>query len=491
MSYDAIIVGSGAGGAAAAFQLAQAGVHVLLLEQGHALPKDDSTLDVDKVVRQKLFVDKDMWLDRDANRIVPQERSNLGGKTKWYGAALLRFSREEFAADADYQYLPWPFPYEELEPYYQIAEQLMAVRTFPIEPNFQKIVSGLQSRDPGWKHQPLPLGLASDILKYPYEATHFDAFASPRGLKSDAETCLLDRVKHNLNLEILTDKKVVALKSNAQEMRKISGVTCHDGTHYDADIVLLGAGALHSPRLLQCYLEDHGLANSLPCYNLIGRNYKFHLLTAMLMLTRTRQTDMLRKTTVLTHDQLPHSSVQPLGWIDGELLAPELPSIMPRRLTDMIGRRVYGFFLQTEDGSHPDNRVAARTGAHGLPLLDYSTRRIAKSFHEHRRLVSLLRRQLLSVGYLGLAKRISIVGTAHACGTLVMGNDPTSSVVDANGKVHGMDNLYVVDGSVLPRSSRVNPALTIYAWALRVASKLNVRGMSNESNTARYHSIRA
>jgi choline dehydrogenase-like flavoprotein len=38
-----------------------------------------------------------------------------------------------------------------------------------------------------------------------------------------------------------------------------------------------------------------------------------------------------------------------------------------------------------------------------------------------------------------------------------------------------MDNLYVVDGSALPRSSRVNPALTIYAWALRVASLLDSR----------------
>ena len=35
-----------------------------------------------------------------------------------------------------------------------------------------------------------------------------------------------------------------------------------------------------------------------------------------------------------------------------------------------------------------------------------------------------------------------------------------------------MDNLYVVDGSVLPRSSRVNPSLTIFAWALRVSEML-------------------
>jgi choline dehydrogenase-like flavoprotein len=38
--------------------------------------------------------------------------------------------------------------------------------------------------------------------------------------------------------------------------------------------------------------------------------------------------------------------------------------------------------------------------------------------------------------------------------------------------VHGMKGLYVVDGSVLPRSSSVNPSLTIYAWGLRVADLL-------------------
>ena len=62
--------------------------------------------------------------------------------------------------------------------------------------------------------------------------------------------------------------------------------------------------------------------------------------------------------------------------------------------------------------------------------------------------------------------------TAHALGSLVAGNDPRSSVVDANGKVHGVENLYVADGSVLPRASRVNPALTIYAWGLRLGQWL-------------------
>ena len=43
---------------------------------------------------------------------------------------------------------------------------------------------------------------------------------------------------------------------------------------------------------------------------------------------------------------------------------------------------------------------------------------------------------------------------------------------DPDGKVHGMEGLYVGDGSVLPRASRVNPALTIYAWGLRLGDHL-------------------
>lgn len=490
MNFDAIIIGSGAGGSAAAYQLTQMGKRVLLLEKGMALPKDGSTLDVEKVVRRGLFIDDEPWLDRAGHIIVPQERSNLGGKTKWYGAALLRFAPQEFTADAAHQCLPWPIAYEELAPFYDEAERLLGVRTFPIEPDFQKIATGLRQRDPRWRRQPLPVGLAADILSYPDEAKHFDAFASARGLKADGEK-LLDRVKAKSNLQIITGKKVVALKSAPGEPARVTGVECEDGTSYSGDVVMLAGGALHSPRLLQCYMEDAGLAAKLPCYQQIGRNYKFHLLTAMLMLTAKPQTDVLRKTTVLLHDALPHSSVQPLGWMDGELLAPELPSLVPGWLANMIGRRVYGFFLQTEDGSHLDNRVVAAGAGSSLPLIDYDAARLPPAAAEHKQLVSMLKRQLLTLGYVGLTKAIPLTGSAHACGTLVAGNDPSTSVVDARGKVHGLNNVYVVDGSVLPRSSRVNPALTIYAWSLRVASLLNRENTHHELDTAWLHPLRA
>lgn len=474
MFYDVIIIGSGAGGSAAAYQLTQTGKRVLLLEQGQALPRDGSTLDVDKVVRQKLFIDDSPWLDKQGKMIAPQERSNLGGKTKWYGAALARFSEKEFESDHAHQCLPWPISYAELVPFYEAAEHILAVRTFEIEPDFKKIVDGLQKQDSQWRSQPLSMGLSQDILNHREEVTHFDAFASVLGLKADGES-FLDRVKDNTNLSILTGKKVTKLLADSENPFRLAGVICEDGSQYQSNIVLLAAGALHSPRLLQRYIENAGLTEKLACCSQIGRNYKFHLLTAMLMMNVKPQTDVLRKTTVLLHDALSHSSVQPLGWMDGTLLAPELPNFVPSWLANMIGKRVYGFFLQTEDGSHPDNRVIAAVHTNKLPTLDYDAERIPAALAEHRQLVSMLKRQLLSIGYLGLTKKIPLDGSAHACGTLVAGNHPETSVIDANGKVHGLENLYVVDGSALPRSSRVNPALTIYAWSLRVTSMLNFR----------------
>jgi cholesterol oxidase len=62
--------------------------------------------------------------------------------------------------------------------------------------------------------------------------------------------------------------------------------------------------------------------------------------------------------------------------------------------------------------------------------------------------------------------------TAHPLGGCVMGVSPDDSVVDPNGKVHNYDNLYVVDGSIIPAPIGINPSLTIAALAERIAANL-------------------
>jgi choline dehydrogenase-like flavoprotein len=61
---------------------------------------------------------------------------------------------------------------------------------------------------------------------------------------------------------------------------------------------------------------------------------------------------------------------------------------------------------------------------------------------------------------------------SHAVGTLRSGKSLKNSVVDSNGKVHGIDNVFVTDGSVLPTSMGVGPALTIVANAFRISQKI-------------------
>ncbi len=471
-TYDAIIIGSGAGGAAAAFKLAEAGRKILVFEKGSRLPTDGSTLDPGIVLREGRFSNHDPWVDRKGRPFFPSEFYNLGGKTKWYGAALLRFAPHEFMEEPAYQHRGWPFGYDELAPYYDQAETLLRVRRFDAEPDTRRIVARLKRVTPAWRAAPMPLGLSSRILDDPREAVRFDGFASVMGLKSDAETCLLDRIRDKPNVKIVTGRPVLALLGDELSPHRIIGVISEDGAPHQAGVVLLAAGALSSPRLLQRYLAASGLADKLPAAFAVGRYYKSHLLTAVVAWSPSRKHDRLRKTVVMTHDGFPHSSVQPLGATDGEIVATELPPFAPRWVANLVGDHAYGFFLQTEDGSHPDNRVIAAANGADKPRLDYDRNRIARSRDEHRRFVRNFARNLLRAGMIPLIKPILIGGTAHACGTLVMGDDPADSVVDAAGRVHGMENLYVVDGSVLPRSSRVNPALTIYAWALRVADKL-------------------
>ena len=58
----------------------------------------------------------------------------------------------------------------------------------------------------------------------------------------------------------------------------------------------------------------------------------------------------------------------------------------------------------------------------------------------------------------------------HQMGTMRMGTDPDTSVVDADQRFHGVPNLYVIDGSVFPTSGGYNPTLTIQALAWRAAA---------------------
>jgi choline dehydrogenase-like flavoprotein len=65
---------------------------------------------------------------------------------------------------------------------------------------------------------------------------------------------------------------------------------------------------------------------------------------------------------------------------------------------------------------------------------------------------------------------LSVVG--YGCGSCRMGDDPANSVVDAHGKCHELENLYIADASIFPSCPSVGPGLTVIALALRLADQL-------------------
>jgi choline dehydrogenase-like flavoprotein len=127
--YDVIIIGTGAGGGTLARHLATSDKRILLLERGGWLPRELDNWLTGSVFVDNRYVSPDTWYDRDGTAFQPGVHYYVGGATKLYGAALYRLREEDFGElrHQDGISPAWPIAYDELEPYYTLAEQLYQV----------------------------------------------------------------------------------------------------------------------------------------------------------------------------------------------------------------------------------------------------------------------------------------------------------------------------------------------------------------------------
>ena len=127
--YDVIIIGTGAGGGTLAYKLASSGKKILILERGGFLPKEQDNWDTKAVFTDAKYKAKESWLDKKGKEFHPGIHYYVGGNTKVYGAALLRFRKEDFDEIRHHGGISpaWPITYSDLEPYYTKAEKLYHV----------------------------------------------------------------------------------------------------------------------------------------------------------------------------------------------------------------------------------------------------------------------------------------------------------------------------------------------------------------------------
>ncbi len=498
-NYDVVIIGSGCGGGAVALQLAGSGARTLLLERGHALPREAQNGDPEAVFGQRRYhTDETWWADGEAFK--PGMFYYVGGNTKFYGAAMFRLRERDFGeVEHEEGVSPaWPIGYADLEPWYARAEALFGVRgrggADPTDPPrsgehadyahppvpHEPVMAAVEERLRAQGLRPFPMPCAVDFGEGGrcLRCENCDAFPCRIDAKGDAETCLVRPALRAPNVELRTGVQVHKLICDASGRRIVALEALVDGQveRIAAGLFVLCAGAINSAALLLRSADarnPRGLANS---SDVVGRHYMTHNTSAIMAVHPFKRNDTHFPKTIAVHDfyfgdaaesaSWPMGSLQPLGKIREPMLHEAL-AFVPRPIRTALAERSVDWYAQSEDLPHPDSRVTIRPDG-AINLHWHRT-----NLKAHHRWVAKCREILRATGYpFVFARLFETKVVSHQCGTVRFGADPATSALDPFCKAWDHDNLYVVDSGFFPSSAAVNPALTVVAQALRVGAHL-------------------
>jgi choline dehydrogenase-like flavoprotein len=350
--YDAIIIGTGAGGGTLALHLAQAGKKILILERGSFMPQEKLNWDTSAVFLDNRYHTKETWQDKDGKPLHPQQAYFVGGQTKVYGAAMFRMRAEDFGVIQHKGGISpaWPISYSDLEPYYTRAEELFHVHgdlgdappvaggygssfdptepyhskrypypAFSNEPRMQTIEKDV--RGLGIHTFPIPLGLklneADPVASKCIRCDTCDGYPCLVHAKSDADINCIREIMHLPNVTLMTNSRVTRLLTNSTGTEVTAVEVMHSGATgsasepggaspersiggntatYRAGFFAVCAGAINSAVILLASANDkhpNGLANR---SDQVGRNFMYHQADALLALSMQRNEDSYTKT---------------------------------------------------------------------------------------------------------------------------------------------------------------------------------------------------
>ncbi len=504
MKFDAIIIGTGIGGATTGYALAKAGMRVLFLEKGLSRLSSDNMIqgvfaetefthykskqEVLKLAGRAsgLIHDKSGLI---SNAFTPFIGEGGGGSSALYGAILERFKVEDFSGENNQP--KWPVNYDEMEPYYQKAERLYGVS---IAVNGQK--NKLSKANQKLWHQLEGNGLHPYILPTASNNNagcidNCQSYLCRQGCKNDSEKTCLKPAIEQYGASLWDNCEVLKIE---EKNGSVERVTCRHNekiVEVTADILILAAGALASPLLLLQSSNSrwpNGLANS---SGLLGRYLMRHYIDLFAIDVADIQVNEESQKQIGFNDlyQLQEGkfgTVQSFGQMPPiEVVMEELSGGVPFggsllsalfKMTKPVmawgyekhfaNKLVFASIMEDRPDYH--NRVWSEGNALSLYY---------KVSDEDRKKIKQFRKMIVkafepfSVNVMKQAdsnKRI-----AHACGTCRFGEDPAQAVLNRFNQAHDISNLYVVDASFFPTSAGINPSLTIAANALRVADHIS------------------
>ncbi len=475
--YDAVIIGSGAGGSTLACQLTLHGLNVLLVERGARMTPRAPPNPVGRFLYHEVTD-------------PAQPLAYVGGQTKFYGAALYRFRESDFEATVHENGVSpaWPIRYRDLEPYYARAEHLYRVHgapdgdpsepprsnpyPYPPLPQDGLIARFAQRlRRSGTRTASIPRALDYRAGGACVMCPTCDAHYCQLDAKMDAETAALAQAMSTGKLHLRTGMECLrVLTDGAGDAVRGVELRGPDGDEIiECRIVAVSAGLPGSALLLRRSRNEHhpeGLGNH---SGALGKYLAGHATGMVFPFVSLRQVPPTHTKDFAINEYYhgapdwPH----PLGVIQtgGQTPFWEVASRLQRPLAKIIGMHSIICFYMAEALPTPQSGLVFEGDTikdRVLPTYNMA------SFAKLRTLTTKLFRR---AGYLSLARRKAPY-LWHETGTARMGDDPATSVVDANCQVHGIAGLYVMDASVLPSAGAVNTGLTIMALALRAGDHI-------------------
>lgn len=528
LSADFVVIGSGIIGSLTARRLVQSGASVIILEAGPRVTRGEIVARFRNSPRRSDWVSPypsvpsaphPIYQPKDSGYLVqggpypyPAEYIRQVGGTTWHWAAQAwRNLPNDFKIHTLYGVgVDWPITYDDIEPYYQEAEEIMGVsgapntgspRThpFPMGP----VVEPWSMRRVRERLAPTFEVVSNTTAR---NSRSYDGRPACCGNNSCQPICPIDAQYHGGISAASAEAAGVKLIPNANvyklehdEKGRITAALYYDpdkGSHrVTGKTFIVAANGIESPRLLLLSASDKfpkGLANS---SDMVGRNLMDHPSTSLTF-------DADEELWLGRGPQSP-SSINTMR--DGTFRSEHAPyrldftniSRVDGTTKSLIAQGVYGVEFDKrlrysaahelnvknvlEVMPHPENRItlSAEKDSMGIPkpqahyaIDDYTRRGHERSKEDFKRIA-----ELMGGTNLRPSKEGDFANNQHICGTLSMGKDPATAICDQWGRAHDHENLFFTSTGVLPTAGTCNSTQNGVALALRTADHiLSVKG---------------
>jgi len=513
--FDAVVVGAGPNGSWAAKELAEGGLRVALIDAGPILRdalfsgQPDSAdlfnpryhlfrlkalLKGDRHRAFNKFIDRttsELYLDRArhpygtaaGNDFSWSRVRAVGGRGHLWGRVMLRFTEDQFHREG----CEWPIGVADLAPFYDEVETLLelggAPSGTPDVPDGRYVhdreLNELESafRDAVAERWPHRRAVVNHVAEY-----------APAPLSP-----MLVAARATGNLELRPNTVAASLHHGRNGV--IDGVHVVDTTTGErsvlrASFVVLGASAFETTRLLLNSSSDahpDGVGNR---HGLVGTRILEHIMASIL--------DELPASAVRSDPQYVHNpfrlNEEPHGFYIPSYAQAEEPEFgeygygVQGTISTDTGLFYVGAFGETRPADRNRLRIdRSKVDRHGIPVADIdfawsaddvalferANRAVVEMTDEFQRASGIgLKSPMATRIYHKLVAERPTPGSNHECGGARMGSDPTTSVVDPNGRVWDVPNVVVCDTSVFPSIPQQNPTLTSMALAVRATRAL-------------------